>query len=264
MEKKPPHLKTPLVYYGGKQTMLKDILPLIPEHSIYTEAYAGGASVLFAKPPCKVEVINDLNSELINFYRICQFQPEALKKEIQTSLHARELHEHALHIYRHPIFFNPIQRAWAVWYSLKCSFSAQIGGGFSYDRLGKKSAAVQSAVNNFNDAIIERIKQITIEQSEAKKVIRIYDTPETFHFIDPPYVDCNQGHYSGMFNHQSLVELLGLCTTLQGKFMLTMYPNEVIKSYAEKNKWTIHEVNRTVTAAKNKNRKQVEWMVCNY
>lgn len=257
-------LKTPLVYYGGKQTMLKYILPLIPEHSIYTEAYAGGCAVLFAKERCKVEVINDLNGELINFYRICQLQPEALEREIKTSLHARELHEHALHIYRHPVFFNPVQRAWAAWYSLKTSFSAQIGCGFSYDRHGKKPAALQTAVTGFDDTIIERVKQVTIEQNEATKIIRTYDTPETFHFIDPPYVYCNQGHYNGMFNHQSLVELLELCSGLQGKFMLTMYPNDVIQSFVDKHNWTIHEVNRTVTAAKTTRRKQVEWMVCNY
>ncbi len=107
-------LKTPLVYYGGKQTMLKHILPLIPKHSTYTEAYVGGGSVLFAKEPCRFEVINDLNGEIVNFYRVCKLQPETLKKEIETSLHSRELHAHAYHIYKHPTFFNPVQRAWAV------------------------------------------------------------------------------------------------------------------------------------------------------
>ena len=54
-------MKTPITYYGGKQTMLKYILPLIPTHSLYTEAFCGGAAVFFAKPPSDGEVINDLN-----------------------------------------------------------------------------------------------------------------------------------------------------------------------------------------------------------
>ncbi|MEG0518987.1 MAG: DNA adenine methylase, partial [Bacteroidales bacterium] len=50
-------MKTPISYYGGKQTLLKHILPLIPEHSLYTEAFAGGCAVLFAKEPVPFEVI---------------------------------------------------------------------------------------------------------------------------------------------------------------------------------------------------------------
>lgn len=56
-------MRTPISYYGGKQTMLKHILPLIPRHRIYTEAFCGGAAVLFAKRPAEAEVINDINME---------------------------------------------------------------------------------------------------------------------------------------------------------------------------------------------------------
>ena len=61
-------MKTPITYYGGKQTMLKHILPLIPKHEIYTEPFCGGAAVLFAKDPVKAEIINDINQNLTNFY----------------------------------------------------------------------------------------------------------------------------------------------------------------------------------------------------
>lgn len=54
-------MRTPISYYGGKQTMLKHIMPLIPAHKIYTEAFCGGAAVLFAKRPAEAEVINDIN-----------------------------------------------------------------------------------------------------------------------------------------------------------------------------------------------------------
>ena len=57
-------MKTPITYYGGKQTMLKHILHLIPEHRLYTEAFCGGAAVFFAKNPSDGEVINDLNQQM--------------------------------------------------------------------------------------------------------------------------------------------------------------------------------------------------------
>lgn len=256
--------KTPLVYYGGKQTMLKHILPLVPPHSIYTECYAGGAALLFAKEPARVEVINDLNAELINFYQVCKSQPAELIKEVQLSMHARDLHTYAYNIYKCPMLYTPVQRAWALWYNLKASFSAQIGVGFSYDRLGKKARAIQSAAAQFTQEALSRLQYVTIENKEAKQVLKVFDSPNSFHFIDPPYVDCNMGHYTGMFNEQSLQELLELLTRLQGKFMLTMYPNQLIQDYVDNHSWHIHEVQRTVTAAKTKRRKQAEWMVCNY
>lgn len=60
----------PISYYGGKQKMLKHILPLIPTHKIYIEPFFGGGAVFFGKNPSEVEVINDLNSYVINFYNV--------------------------------------------------------------------------------------------------------------------------------------------------------------------------------------------------
>lgn len=112
-------LKTPISYYGGKQMLLKHILPLIPEHTLYTEAFCGGCAVLFAKPPAQCEVINDTNTELVNFYRVAQTQYAALKAMIDATLHSREIHAHARHINEHPSFFTPVERAWAVWVCTK-------------------------------------------------------------------------------------------------------------------------------------------------
>lgn len=67
--------------------MLPYIMPLIPVHSVYTEAFEGGAPVMFAKDPVRVNVINDLNGELINFYRTVVADFEVLNKEIQKTLH---------------------------------------------------------------------------------------------------------------------------------------------------------------------------------
>jgi len=267
MTKEKAKLKTPITYYGGKQTMLKHILPLVPEHRVYTEAFAGGAALLFAKEPSKVEVINDLNGELINFYRVCQLDFEALKREIETSIHARELHGHSNYIYKHPTFFSPVQRAWAVWYSAKTSFASMLGDSFGYDRKkGQKPTQMRNAKENFAETLKNRLEYITIECDCALKVIKRFDCEEAFHFIDPPYIYSDMGHYSGMFNEQNMIELLELCATLKGKFMLTMYPCDLIQSYVDKYGWKINAVERTVTAsnATGKRKKQEEWMVCNY
>jgi DNA adenine methylase len=245
--------------------MLPHILPLIPEHRVYTEAFAGGAAVLFAKEPSKVEVINDLNGELINFYRVCKLDLAGLKREIETSIHARELHEHSAHIYKHPTFFSPAQRAWAVWYNAKTSFASQLGDSFGYDRQKcQKPTQIRNTKDAFADQLRERLEHITIECDDALKIIARFDCEDAFHFIDPPYIYSNMGHYGGMFNEQNMLELLDLCAGLKGKFMLTMYPCPLIQEYVDKHGWRIHAVERTVTASKSTRRKQEEWMVVNY
>ena len=64
------NLKTPITYYGGKQMMCGKIVPLIPKHRLYCEPFAGGAAIYFAKEPSELEVLNDTNRELINFYKV--------------------------------------------------------------------------------------------------------------------------------------------------------------------------------------------------
>lgn len=76
-------MKTPISYYGGKQTMLKYILPLIPSHKLYTEAFCGGAAVLFAKRPADGEIINDIDMDITNFYWMAKAYYHDLKQEIE-------------------------------------------------------------------------------------------------------------------------------------------------------------------------------------
>lgn len=259
-------MKTPISYYGGKQTMLKHIRPLIPAHSLYCEPYAGGAVVFFDKEPAKVNVINDLNGELVNFYRTVVTSFEELRSEVYATLHSRSIHNHAAYIYGNPQFFTNVQRAWAVWSLSKQGFSGIIPSSFAY---GKKKSLHATKIGNakfaFDAALKQLLERATLECDSATAVIKRYDTADTWYFVDPPYVGCDMGHYKGMFNEQDLQELLDLLACLQGKFMLTMYPNAAINHYANKHGWRIHEVERNVTACSVRyKRKQVEWMVVNY
>lgn len=258
-------MKTPICYYGGKQGMIKDIMPLVPDHTVYNEPFAGGAALLFAKEPVKVNVINDLNGELVNFYRTIVSDFDALKTEIESTLHAREQHQVAWFIYNNPDYFNRVKRAWAVWVLSNLGFSGLFSSSFSFARgTGKKTTKIINAKERFNEDLQQLLECCTIEQDDAFAVIQRYDTPETFHFIDPPYVGFNMGHYNSMFSKEDMQRLLELLIRIKGKFMLTMYPDEMISQYVDANSWRIHKVERCVTAANVKRRKQEEWMILNY
>lgn len=257
-------MKTPITYYGGKQTMLKYIIPLIPKHKLYTEAFCGGAAVLFAKEKSEGEVINDINMELTNFYWVAKTNYDALKAEIEKTLHGRDMHDLAAFIYTHPSFFSYAQRAWTVWMLCKTSFASKLNGPFGYDLKGSMTKRMRNGKDYFTSEICDRLDNVTIENRDAIKVISTYDTPDTFHFIDPPYIGSNCGHYTGTFGEYQMNELLTLLESLKGKFMLTMYPYDPINDFAIKNGWVIHKVERTLSASKTTRKKHEEWMVCNY
>ena len=244
--------------------MLKHILPLIPPHKIYTEAFCGGAAVLFAKRPVDSEIINDINMELTNFYWILKVYYKDLKNEIDKTLHSRDMHAHAGHINAYPYFFTPIQRAWAVWALCKMGFASMMDGSFGYDFSGTMAKKVQNAKDDFTESLSKRLEHVTIENRNALDVITTYDSDNTFHFVDPPYINSDCGHYEGVFSVQNMEQLLQLLETIKGKFMLTMFPFEMIEEYANKNGWIIHRVERTISASKTSRRRQEEWMVCNY
>jgi len=259
-------LKTPITYYGGKQGMLKHIRPFIPQHELYCKPFAGGAAVFFDKEPAKVNVINDLNGELINFYKTVVSNLDELRIEVSKTLHCRNQHQHAWYIYNNPDYFSNAQRAWAVFILSKMGFAGQLSSSFGFDKSeSRHPRKMHCAKEIFTDDLKNLLEHSTIECDDAFTIIRRYDCLNAFHFIDPPYVGSDMGHYSGMFNEQSLKELLELCSTLQGKFMLTMYPNELIKDFTERFGWKIHEVERQVSACKTQyRRRQLEWMICNY
>jgi DNA adenine methylase len=260
-------MQTPVTYYGGKQTMLKHIRPLVPAHTLYCEPFAGGAALFFDKEPAKVNVINDLNAELITFYRVVATRPKEFCDAVMQTLHSREQHVQAWHIYNHSSFYSDAWRAWAVWVLSKQGFGGQLSSSFGFDRsAGKRPKKVMNAKSIVSDdELKKRIENATVECDDALTVIRRFDCPDAFHFIDPPYVGSCMGHYAGMFNEQNLCELLDLCAVLKGKFMLTMFPHDTIRSYAARYGWHIHAVERSISACKAEyRRKQEEWMVVNY
>ncbi len=257
-------MKTPISYYGGKQTMLKHILPLVPKHKLYTEAFCGGAAVLFAKRPVDAEFINDLNMDLTTFYWMAKVNYQELKVEIDRTLHSRDMHAHAAHILNYPQFFSQAQQAWAVWALCKMSFASMMDGTFGYDFGGGMPKKLANAKDEFTEHLCTRLENVTIENRDALEVISCYDSSDAFHFVDPPYINSDCGHYEGSFNEQNMENLLQLLEIIRGKFMLTMFPLPMIEQYAIKNDWIIHKVERTISASKTNRRKQEEWIVCNY
>ena len=260
-------LKTPITYYGGKQNLISTILPLFPKHQTYIEPFVGGGAVFWAKRPSEVEVINDYNRELINFYEVCQNEFIELEKMVRISLHSRSLHADASVMYNNPHLFSRIQRAWAVWVLSSQSFSAMLDGTWGYDVIkGTTSRKISKKRDSFTEEYAIRLQNVQIENTDALRVIRSRDYEKAFHYCDPPYFNSDCGHYDG-YSIVDFEELLKTLSSLQGKFLMSSYPSDILNKYSKENGWHTRKVEQSVSVANGtggSGKKKIEVLTANY
>ena len=263
-----PKIKTPISYYGGKQNMLKHILPLIPEHHTYIEPFFGGGAVFWGKEPSQAEVVNDINSKLITFYKELKYNFEELREKVDETFHSRQQHAETK---THYIDTEPdditdqLRMAWSVWVQTNLGFAGQIGSSFGYDRQGKCPLRLYNKKERFTDAYKLRMQKVTIECYDVLKVMKAYDDPDAFFYLDPPYVTSNQGHYKG-YSMDHFRELLDACAQLKGKFLLSSYPETLLMEYRQQHGWKSQDVEQTlaVDGRRKENRTKLECLTWNY
>lgn len=254
-------MKTPITYYGGKQKMVKHILKLIPYHKIYCEPFFGGGAIFFAKEKSEVEIINDLNGEVINFYKVLKTKFKSLQSKIKTSLHSREIFRKAHEIYKNASKHTDLERAWAFWNLTNQGFAGKIGSwGFGKTPSLEKSLSRKRGA--FDKSLSERLETTQIESNDAIKVIKRSDTKDSFFYIDPPYIGSNQGHYDG-YTEEDYEKLLSLLSNIKGKFLLSSYPSSILDRFIKKNNWHSRLVKQAISVSK-KGKQKTEMLVSNY
>lgn len=260
-------MKPPLTYYGGKQRLAKTIISLIPKHRLYCEPFFGGGAVFFAKEPSKVEIINDTNRELINFYKVIKTSFGKLQREVKGTLNSRWSHKSAEIILKFPQLFDEVKRAWAVWVMASQSYAARLDGPWNINT--KTSTCVTrvcSKRNNFVKAYSERLENAAIECSDALNIIRKCDGKETFFYLDPPYHNAKQGHYSG-YTEEHFIKLLEILSDIKGKFLLSSYPSDILDKYKKKNNWHSIQFEMCLSMSANptvKKKKKIEVLTANF
>jgi len=180
----------PYPYFGGKYSHLKHILPLIEtDHDCYIEPFLGSGVVFLNKKPHPVEVINDLNGNVIAFFRCLQdvSKWKVLKRRIKYTLYSREEHVLAVRILKDKSA-SELDKAWALFYAQSTSFQ----GKNEHDcvlRIQHKSFS-NPLYNGLArlDAVIERLRQAIIENRSATDIIKRYSKGESIFYLDPPYI----------------------------------------------------------------------------
>lgn len=259
-------MKTPISYYGGKQRLSSKIISLIPEHILYCEPFLGGAAVFFSKAQSEVEVLNDTNRELINFYRVVQQDFTSLEKEIRITLHSRLMHKHAGVINGTPELFSEVKRAWAVWVLSSQGFASKLEGPFGYDKSSNQTTKkIDNKKERFTEELAIRLQNVQLECADALYIIRSRDTANSFFYCDPPYYNSDCGHYDG-YTIEDFEALLKTLSGIQGKFLLSSYPSDILSEYTKQNGWhtKVFEQGVSINTKSGYQKKKWEVLTANY
>lgn len=172
-------------WIGGKRRLAKTILPMFPAHSCYVEPFAGGAALYFLKEPSRVEVLNDINGELVNLYRVVQHHLEEFVRQFKWALISRQTF--LWHRETPPEVLTDIQRAARFFYLQKMAFGGKVSG--------QTFGTAQSTPPKLNLMRLEedlstahlRLSRTTIEHLPWLDCMHRYDRPDTLTYMDPPY-----------------------------------------------------------------------------
>jgi DNA adenine methylase len=226
----------PFPYFGGKQTLATRIVERLPQHGHYVEPFAGSLSVLLAKPRSTMETVNDLDGDLMNFWRVLREQPEELARVCALTPHARDEHQQS---YDRPLELTDLERARRVWVCLTQ------GRGGMLRRTGWRhygDASVSTGMPDYLGGYVQRLLPaaarlagVSLECRPALEVIEKYGRSEgVLLYVDPPYLGStriwgNQYRHEMRTedDHRELAEALRACNA---QVVLSGYDSEL---YAE-------------------------------
>lgn len=226
-------INSPFKWVGGKSRFRKQIISIIPPHSCYVELFAGGAWVLFGKQPSDVEVLNDIDQELINFFRVVKHKPEELISSFELELVSRAEFDRLANL--EPYLLNDVDRAHRFYYLIMAGW----GGELNYPRFatsisdgghGNRLIGALKYLKERIDPVYNRLKKVIIENLSWEECFERYNREQTFMYIDPPYPDnkCNYAHNMRSWNeHRILAEKLKQANC---KWALSSYDNKEIRA----------------------------------
>ena len=264
-------LKSPLGgYYGGKSRVAKWILSHISAAACrkgigYIEPFAGGASVFFNMPSLfakNLYVLNDTNGAVINFYlQAKRNRKELVQYAAERALHSRQIYADAAALYH--AGKKDLPTAWAVWYLVRMSFGGILPknetGVFGLKKtcseFDSQSTMIRRAAANLDESLA-RLECATIESKPALDVIAYFNHPDNFLYVDPPYIQTNQGHYAG-YTEGDYAELLLALADTKCHFALSGYDDELTRKSAEEFGWRRAEKETITCAGKKTPRKEI-------
>lgn len=240
-------LRSPLPWIGGKHYSARHILQAFPHHrdyDVYCDLFGGAAHVLIQKPIYKhVEVYNDINSDLVNFWMQCRDNAPALEERCRSLPYARSLY----YTYHKSLFdgteMDTLERAVRWYYVLRSSFRASVeespnGWLHSYKRI----KADPGVSHKYRDSlylfamIAKRLEHTQIDNRDFADVFKQCDGKKTLFYADPPYIDAEH-YYEHPFTPRDHQRLANLLNATSAYVALSYYPHPLLDELYPAEKW---------------------------
>ena len=242
--------------------MKKTLLGLVPEHNIYAEVFAGSAKLLFAKEPAGLEVMNDLNGDVTNFFRVAKHRPAELAERFEVEcIHAGRFRELRASADEPGEIDRAMRFAYLAWFSFG-------GKGQHFASLSAKSPKAKRPLDRVRELLREvaaRLARVLIEQRDFLEILARYDSSGTFFYLDPPYVAFQpNGRYEPLAPEQRK-KLFGTLKRIEGKFLLSFDDHPEVRELAAKHRFQVKPVDVVYTLAGSAPRKAApELLIANY
>ncbi|MFC3071525.1 DNA adenine methylase [Shinella pollutisoli] len=234
----------PLRWHGGKWLLAPWIISHFPRHRIYVEPFGGGASVLLRKTRAYAEVYNDLDEQVVTLFRVLQDSgaTERLVAALEITPFARSEYEIAWDEADEPI---EIARRLIIRSFMGFGSHAHADMSAGHKTTGFRANSNRSGSTPAHDwarypfriaGVVERMRGVVIERRPAIHVLRTHDSPETLHYVDPPYLPETRGRKNiydakHQYRHELTVaeheELLSVLRDLTGMVVLSGYPADL-------------------------------------
>ena len=250
--------RSPLSYIGGKNRLAKRVIEIFPKHTTYVEAFAGGAQVFFRKEPSKVEVLNDLDHEIVNFYRVCQQHYEELLRYFRFAVVSREWFD--LFKKTVPETLTDIQRAARHLYLLRNCFASLVRNPVYHRNVVQPPSFNLAGLPELIENAHKRLERVQIECAPYEEVVRRFDRPTTLFYLDPPYWGRELYRYNlGEADFEKMADLLG---KIKGKFVLSLNDLPEVRKVFQK--FHIEGVELHYTSQKAAGKRYKEVLITNF
>lgn len=223
-------MRSPVRWFGGKGILATKLVKLFPPHTVYVEPFGGGASVLFAKAPSKVEVYNDIDEGLVNFFHV--LRDPKMFTEFQRQVSLTPYSRSGYDVFRRSWMekTDSVERAAAWFIVARQSFSGTFADGWSstirenWRGVSASVATYLSAVDRLPEAHL-RLMCVQVEQQDFRTILKRYDTPDTLFYLDPPYLHATRQHkrYAHEMTKADHTDLVEKLLQLQGMAVLSGY-----------------------------------------
>ena len=218
---------------GSKYSLIKDIISVIPPHTTYVEAFVGGGSIFWNKEPSKKSVINDLDKDLVDAYRNLKSAPLSQLQELDYL--DKPAGQGNKDDYKTPTYKknmvnlvskldkinskSPAAKKLLKYFKIMRGTFNFMGKGNIYFNIDFKPYIANL------DEYKRLIKDTTITNKNYIDVIKEYDSPDTFFFLDPPYENSDSLYKNDTIDYNEMNNIL---KGIKGKFLLTINNSKVI------------------------------------